>query len=185
MPFQAVASDWLRTNRRQPRSDRLNLDLRSLPAPVADLIPEAMNTTPCATDDEQHLRLLSIFHYVAGGLTTLFACFPLIHVAIGLAMVFSPHSMSNRPRDVPPAFVGWLFTCFGIGMFLAGLAVAVCIVLAGRFIAQRRRYWFIFVVACFQCTIFPFGTVLGVFTLVVLSRPSVKSLFPVTAAQAT
>ena len=143
---------------------------------------QTVNSTPSATDDEQHLRLLSIFHYVLGSLTALFACFPLIHVAIGLAMVFAPHSMSNRPGGEPPEFVGWLFTCFGAGMFLAGLAVAVCIVLAGRFIAQRRRYWFIFILACFQCTIFPFGTVLGVFTILVLSRQGVKSLFPVTTA---
>ena len=65
---------------------------------------------PSATDDEQHLRLLSIFHYVVGGLTGLFACFPLIHVALGLAMIFAPQSLSNRPGDQPPAFVGWLFT---------------------------------------------------------------------------
>ena len=134
---------------------------------------------PSATDDEQHLRLLSIFHYVVGGLTGLFACFPLIHVALGLAMIFAPQSLSNRPGDQPPAFFGWFFTCMGGGFFLVGISVVVCIVLAGRFITQRRRYWFVFVLACVQCTFFPFGTALGVFTLLVLSRPTVKTLFQV------
>jgi hypothetical protein len=144
-----------------------------------------VNTTPTVDDDEQHLRLLSIFHYVVGGLTTLFACFPLIHVALGLAMIYAPQSMSSKPGDQPPAFMGWLFTCMGAGMFFVGLSVAVCVFLAGRFIAQRRRYWFVFVLACFQCAIFPFGTALGVFTILVLSRQSVKSLFHVAPATPT
>lgn len=135
-------------------------------------------------DDSQHLRLLAIFHYVVGGLTGLFACFPLLHVAIGLAMIYAPHAFNTKPGDEPPAFVGWIFAGFGGALVLAGWAVAVCILFAGRFIAKRRRYWFVFVLACIQCAIFPFGTVLGVFTIVVLSRPSVKSLFQVIPASA-
>jgi hypothetical protein len=143
-----------------------------------------MNSASTATDDEQHLRLLSIFHYVVGGLTGLVACFPLIHVAIGLAMVYAPQSMSSRPGDEPPAAIGWFFTCIGGGMFVAGISMAACIVLAGRFITQRRRYWFVFVLACVQCAFFPFGIALGVFTLLVLSRPTVKTLFQVTPTAA-
>lgn len=136
-----------------------------------------MNSTPATSDDEQHLRLLTIFHYVVGGLTALIACFPLLHVAMGLAMIFWPESMGGKPGEQPPQFIGWIFTCMGAGMFLAGLSLAVCTALGGRFIKRRIRYWFVFVLACFQCSIFPFGTALGVFTIIVLSRPSVKSLF--------
>ena len=144
-----------------------------------------MNNALSDSDDEQHLRLLSIFHYVVGGLTVLLSCFPLIHVALGLTMIYSPQSMGGKPGDQPPAFVGWLFTCMGAGMFLVGISLALCIMLAGRFIARRRRYWFIFVLACFQCAIFPFGTALGVFTIIVLSRQSVKTLFHVTPSSTT
>ena len=99
-------------------------------------------------------------------------------------MIYAPQSMSSKPGDEPPAFMGWLFTCMGGGMFVAGISLAVCVFLAGRFIAHRRRYWFVFVLACLQCAIFPFGTALGVFTILVLSRQSVKSLFHVTPATA-
>lgn len=139
---------------------------------------------PSAPDDEQHLRLLSIFHYVVGGLTALLGCLPLIHVTLGLVMIFAPQSMSNGHGDGPPIFMGWLFAGLGGVMFLAFQAFAVCVLLAGRFIARRKRYWFVFVLACFQCAIFPFGTALGVFTVIVLSRPRVKAVFhvaPVTA----
>lgn len=36
---------------------------------------------------------------------------------------------------------------------------------------------FVFVMACVQCANVPFGTALGVFTILVLQRPSVKALF--------
>lgn len=130
------------------------------------------------SDDQQHLRLLSIFHYVDAGLTALFSCFFLIHTVMGLLMVFWPDSMGGKPGDQPPQVIGWMFTCMGGGMFLAGQAMAVFTALAGRFIARRTRYWFIFVMACIQCAFFPIGTALGVFTIMVLSRESVKSLFP-------
>jgi hypothetical protein len=38
------------------------------------------------SDDLQHLRLLSIFHFVVGGIVGLVACLPLIHLAVGIAM---------------------------------------------------------------------------------------------------
>ena len=50
---------------------------------------------------------------------------------------------------------------------------AIC----GRALARRTRYWFVFVIACIECLFMPFGTILGVFTLIVLSRESIKNLF--------
>jgi hypothetical protein len=41
------------------------------------------------TQDEDHLKLLSIFHYVVGGLAGLFALLPIFHLVIGLVMVFA------------------------------------------------------------------------------------------------
>jgi hypothetical protein len=137
-----------------------------------------VNTPPPDATDAQHLRLLSIFHYIVGSLTALFACFPLIHLGLGLAMLFSPEFFDAKPgAQPPPQFIGWLFTFLGGFMFLTGEAIAVCIIIAGRFIARRKRYWFIFVMACIECVFFPFGTVLGVFTIITLSRESVKKLF--------
>ncbi|HWM23763.1 MAG TPA: hypothetical protein VNP98_02990 [Chthoniobacterales bacterium] len=145
-----------------------------------------MNPPPPATQDEQHLRLLSIFYYIVGGLTALIACFPLIHLGLGLAMLFSPEFFSGKSGEQPPpAIIGGLFTCIGGCMFLAGQALAVSTLLSGRFLARRTRYWFVFVVACIQCALFPFGTVLGVFTIITLSRESVKALFHLTPSATT
>ena len=45
-------------------------------------------TLESADRDAEHLRLLSIFHYVVAGLMALWACFPLIHLFMGVALVF-------------------------------------------------------------------------------------------------
>ncbi|HJT79618.1 MAG TPA: hypothetical protein VJ719_00350 [Chthoniobacterales bacterium] len=131
-------------------------------------------------EDENHLDLLAIFHYIVAGLTTLFSLFPLIYVAMGLFFAFAPTPSHGEP---PPAFVGWLFVAFGGTFFVVGITLAVCIFAAGRSLHRRTRYWYGFVVACVECIFMPFGTVLGVFTLIVLSRPSVKTRFGLPPSQ--
>ena len=43
-----------------------------------------------ANKDDEYLRLLSIFHYVVGGLAGFFALFPILHLIFGLLMVLAP-----------------------------------------------------------------------------------------------
>jgi ABC-type Fe3+ transport system permease subunit len=128
--------------------------------------------------DEEHLRLLSIFHYVCAGMAAFFACIPIIHVIVGSVMLLHPQpfvSQNNQPH--PEKFVGLLFVVIG-GMFiLLGWAFAACLAYAGRCLGQRKHYTYCMVVAALACMFMPFGTVLGVFTLMVLIRPSVKPLF--------
>ena len=126
--------------------------------------------------DNEHLKLLSIFHYVKGGITALFACIPIIHVVFGLVLIVAPR-LFGHGSDQPPAFIGWLFVILGFFIIFLGWTVAVLVLIAGRCIARRRHYTFCFVVACLECLSVPFGTVLGVFTILVLNRQSVKALF--------
>jgi hypothetical protein len=81
---------------------------------------------------------------------------------------------------LPPEFLGWIFAVLGSLFFLIGIAMAICILIAGRSLALRKRYSFPFVMACIECLLIPFGTILGVFTIVVLSRESVLGLFAAT-----
>ncbi len=126
--------------------------------------------------DEDHLQLLSIFHYVLAGLAALFSLFPIVHLLLGIGIVsgtFPP----KAGADAMPAFLGWFFIALASLFILCGLALALCLVVAGRYLVQRRGYVFCLIVAAFSCFAPPFGTVLGVFTIVVLMRPSVKELF--------
>lgn len=124
-------------------------------------------------NDEEHLRLLSIFHYASAGLTAFFSTIPLIHVAVGLAFVLGGGPGENKP----PAWFGLIFMGIGGLAVLAGWTLAVLKIVAGRSLARRRRRSFCVVVACVCCVFPPIGTALGVFTLIVLNRPSVKALF--------
>ncbi len=129
------------------------------------------------SQDEEQLKLLSIFHYVVGGLAGLFALLPIVHLVFGLMIVFSPETFPGKPGDSPPALLGWFFVGIALAAILFGLALAASIVVAGRSLAKQTRYTYCLVVAGIECMFMPFGTVLGVFTIVVLMRESVKPLF--------
>ncbi|MEZ5301686.1 MAG: hypothetical protein R3F11_13695 [Verrucomicrobiales bacterium] len=139
-----------------------------------------------AVKDDEHLRLLSIFHYVWGGLLALFSLFPLIHLVMGIFFlaapdeIFSPPPGSGSHSGPPPGFktmMGTMFVAIPAAIILIGEATAVLTIVAGRRLAQRRSYTFCFVIACLSCVFVPLGTALGVFTIFVLNRPSVRLLF--------
>jgi hypothetical protein len=128
--------------------------------------------------DKEHLRLLAIFHYVVAGLAALFSFFPLLYTTVGAIFIFAARHGTPKPgEEPPPEFIGWILAIVGSLLFLLGVAIAICILIAGRSLAKPTRYWFALVVACIECLFIPFGTILGVFTIVVLSRESVKALF--------
>jgi len=126
---------------------------------------------------EDHLRLLSIFHYIVGGLAVLFGCFPLGHVAIGMAMLTGVIPAQSSEDEAIMGIMGSVFAFIGAVVILMMWALGICTVLAGKYLRQRRNRTFCFVVAGILTVFFPFGTVLGVFTLVVLLKPEVKDLF--------
>jgi len=128
-------------------------------------------------NDEEHLKLLALFHYVVGGIGAVFACLPLIHVGLGVAMLFDSKILAGAHGAPPPAFAGIFFILLGGFLVLLGWAMAVCTIISGRFLAKRKHRTFSFVIAAILCAFMPFGTVLGVFTIIVLSRDSVKTLY--------
>ncbi len=132
---------------------------------------------PQTLEDAEHLKLLSIFYYVLAALTALGGLFPLPYVLLGGAAVtgsFPPPSPSEPP---PPVWAGWVFVAIGVVAILFIWAFAVGYFLTGRWISERRNRAFCFVMGCISCLSVPLGTALGVFTIVVLQRPSVRALF--------
>ncbi len=128
--------------------------------------------------DAEHLKLLSLFHYLVGGILGLVSLFPVFHLIFGAVMLFAPHYIEKKEGQI------WILQAMG-GFFIliagllmtVGISLAVASVMSGRYLSQSRNYTFSFVVAAILCVFMPFGTVLGVFTLIVLSRPSVKTLY--------
>jgi hypothetical protein len=133
--------------------------------------------TTATGQDSEHLRLLSIFHYIVGGLMALSASVPIVHVIVGTMFLRRPETLGIQPNSFPADLVGALLVIIGSLIILLGWSLAALLLFAGRFLSQRSHYTYCIVIAALSCVFFPFGTVLGVLTLIVLLRPSVKPLF--------
>ena len=130
-------------------------------------------------EDIDQIKILAIFHYVVAGVAGLFACFPIFHLMIGISMLTGGFFSEGTPTDMPFPFplFGLMFTLIPAAIILFGWAFAICLAISGYFLTKHQRWLFCMVMAGISCMFTPFGTVLGVFTIIVLMRPSVKELF--------
>lgn len=124
--------------------------------------------------DEKHLDQLSLGFKIYAAINALFSCFPFIHLFLGIMMVTG---RMNDGANPPPAAFGWFFIVFAAVFISVGWTYSICNFYAGRFLKERRSYTFCFVMSCINCAMAPFGTVLGVFGIIVLVRDSVKNIF--------
>jgi hypothetical protein len=128
--------------------------------------------------DADHLKLLSIFHFVGAGLAVLAMLFLLVHYAIMHTVMTNPKMWEHQKNGPPPEFFAmfkWFYLIFGVwlvGSFILNLISGFCI-------RARKGRTFSLVVAGINCLHFPLGTVLGVFTIIVLIRDSVRELYEV------
>ncbi len=125
--------------------------------------------------DQEHLTLLKLGYYIMAGFNGFCTLFSLIYIAMGGVFVMGVARSTSSSGD--PRFVGLLMLCIGVAFLLLGVAVTVLTYFAGRSLGERRHRIFCMVVAGLLCVSIPFGTVLGICTIVVLNRPTVERLF--------
>ncbi len=147
---------------------------RSPPVPAA-IAPDDLALQQVR--DLEHLKLMSIFHFVFGGLALIGIGLLFVHYGLMHSAFSNPDIWKSNPQALPPkefleAF-NWVYVFMGV-LLLAGLAANV---LSGVFLWQKRYRTFSMIVAGLDCFQVPFGTALGVFTLIVLSRDSVRALY--------
>jgi len=137
--------------------------------------------------DEEHLKLLSLGYMISAGVTAFFSLFGLMYVFMGVAMTAAlahlPASATKVPQP-PPAFVGWILSGFGFALFVFGLGFAALKLRTAFCIKQRKSRTFCMVIAAIFCLGVPYGTVLGVLSFMVLTRPSVARQFDTSPASA-
>jgi hypothetical protein len=129
---------------------------------------------PKKSPDEQHLEALSICHYILGGLHLLSGCVGVPIIALGNSGLLT--RFKDSPSD-PGEFLGPFLVLVGVGVILISWGQGILQIISGRKLALRHGRTFSIVVAAISCVNMPLGTVLGIFTLVVLSRPSVQALY--------
>ena len=129
--------------------------------------------------DAEHLRLLAVAHYVSGGLTILFSSLFIFHFLIFFVIGSDPNLMPP-PKPGHNQAADQVFRMMGaiIGVFiLLGWSFGALTIYVGNSIKRRARRPLSLVVACLNLVFLPVGTLLGVASLIVLTRSSVKQLY--------
>jgi hypothetical protein len=127
--------------------------------------------------DADHLRLLAIFHFVLAGFAIVGLGFLFLHYFMMHTLMANPEIWKNQKGTPPPqqffAIFKWFYLFFGVVLVVAMIAN----LLSGLFIQRKKCRVFSLIVAGIDCLQIPFGTVLGVFTLIVLLRDSVRETY--------
>jgi hypothetical protein len=146
-------------------------------------------------EDREHLSALSIGHFILAGVA-LFSGIPALMWGVAGAKLIDEvgSDLSIAMGDITgqqaaDPFGGGadamiqdverlLMTAIVAGLAIALLS-AVHLAVVGVQIRKRRWWTFCYLTGWGECLMFPFGTILGIFTIIVLGRPSVKKLFGV------
>jgi len=129
--------------------------------------------------DADHLKMLAIFHFVGTGLAVLGLLFLLVHYTFMHAVFTNPEMWKNQkqPMPMPPeqifTMMKWIYLAGAVWFVSSG----VLNLISGLCLRARKGRTFSLVVAGINCLHIPLGTVLGVFTMVVLLRDSVRELY--------
>ncbi|WP_254507100.1 hypothetical protein [Anatilimnocola floriformis] len=130
--------------------------------------------------DGEQLQLLGILYFVLAGLASLGACVPFVYFGIGLAFVGGAAVQDSAEASAGMAAFGGFVFVIGLIVLAIFLVQIVCLFLTGWFLITGRCHLFCFINGCLLLMHAPFGTALGVFTIIVLSRDTVKQRFAAT-----
>lgn len=141
--------------------------------------PIARFQRPEDSMDADDLKSLSTFHFVGAGLDFLGILFFMARFASMHAALNNPPVVQNQKLQPPPEVVqmvdAMIWTFVIMGLWLAALVILN--ILSGLYLRRRKHRTFSLVVAGMNSLLIPLGTLLGVFTFVVLDRESVKELY--------
>lgn len=129
-------------------------------------------------DDEKQVTVLATIHYAYAVLLAIGALLWLMLFVAGIRTEFGPAPVTPSIYESPQQMsTGLILTLAGaMGLLSSALLVAVTI-RAARGLETRTSRGFCIVVAAINSLTVPFGTVLGIATIVTLMRPGVVQLF--------
>lgn len=137
-----------------------------------------MSETHERLPDERQLRLLSIFWYIEAGGSALAGCIVMSFALLGVALMLGV--VENLPREIG-VFLGLILTIIESILALFVFTMAVLEAWTARSLATFSRYRLCHVMACIELINIPFGTTLGIITIIMLGRDTTKALFEGTA----
>lgn len=123
--------------------------------------------------DLTHLKWLAIGYYILSAMSALTTCVLIGFALVGVAFMLGAIEAPPEVRIL----VGLVVVILESALALLVFTMCMLEMLTGRSLASRRRYRLCFIVACIELLNVPVGTALGIFTIIVLQRPSVRDLF--------
>lgn len=121
-----------------------------------------------------NLNTFSILFLVKGILTLCFSIFFIFYIGMGF---FFGTIIELDPTENLPFNPGILFVIIGgIGLVIT-ITAGILTLLASRYLKAAKHYNFIFAMAIFNCLTGVLGILLGVFTIIELTKPEIKTLF--------
>ena len=170
-------------------------------------IVRAAMTNPSSPDIERQvialdrLRLLSLGYYISGAIGAAFVSFLLIHFFLILGFSFIPESQWNtstrspsaaqqaspmplpgaspsaNTNQGPPAIMFRIFAGVIGVIIIGGWVLGALTAYAGHCIKKRKHKVFIYVMAAINCIWIPYGTLLGIATIILFQWPEVQAQF--------
>jgi len=155
----------------QPPTEQAASAFRPGVGPGYALNPVGAETAQDIIDNE-HLRLLRIGYFISAAQTAIFIPIGLLYAGMGL--LFSQLPTGSAP---PPSFVSWIMGLFGAAFAGFAAVAATLKLLTAIRLKERRSRVMCLIAAGLSCMEMPYGTVLGIWTFMVLGRASVRRQF--------
>ncbi len=97
-------------------------------------------------------------------------------IYVGLGFFVTSAVELNQDNDIPFNPGVFIIIIGGIGLVIT-VTIGILTILASNYLKAEKNYNFIFAMAVVNCLTGILGILLGVFTLIELSKPNVKELF--------
>ena len=140
-----------------------------------------MNPIPLPSNqDADHLKSLAVAFRVVSGLCAVCVNFAWIYVVVGILSIVSPPASVHSTRNDQATFTagfGAVFIFIGFFILAAGYVVAYFGFKTAKSMDQRTNWNLCFGTSIALMLFQPIGLILGIFSLIVLNRPSVKEMF--------
>jgi len=129
--------------------------------------------------DNERLKWLSLFHYISGAMTIVFSSFFIIYLIFIGFIAFNPDIVNHENLEESENALKFMKIFFSIFAFFVvlGIIYGICEIVSGTYIKKRKNRIFSLIVAIPRIMFFPYGTLLSIFTLMMLERTSVKEQY--------
>ena len=126
--------------------------------------------------DNEHLNLLSLFHLISGILTLAYSALMAVYFGFISLIINIGGKFDAADSEFPFGFMTVFISVMIISLLFA-IVLGIAKIYSSKFLKQRKNRTFCIVISCLECFSVPYGALLGVLSIIVLNRSSVKNIY--------